>query len=419
MSRFLRACARIAALWVIARAHAQPPPQPQTLPVARVPDALGVNIHFVDPRRDEMEMLAAAGFSFVRMDVSWAATERKRGEFDFAPWARLLEACDKQKIRALFIFDYSNPLYDENLSPHSDEGVAAFARWATALVKEFAGRGIIWEIYNEPNISFWRPAPDVNAYIKLALATAKSIKAAAPGELLVGPALSGTDGAWLEPCYKAGLLEYWDAVTVHPYGNEPPETRIPHYEMAKALIARYAPEGKTIPLLSGEWGYSSANLSPQKQGEFLARQWLVNLSQGIPLSIWYDWRDDGTDPKNNEHRFGTVEHEYLEGQNPVFKPKPAYDAARTLTTQLRGFRFRERVRLERDTDFLLLFEKEKELRAVAWTTENTPHAATLPSLSAGRYRVTDFNGDNLPELATGPEGLRLALSNAPKYVVRK
>jgi hypothetical protein len=387
------------------------------LPALRVPDALGVNIHFVDPKPGEMEMLAAAGFSVVRMDLSWAATERKKGEFDFSPWARLLEACDQYKIRALFIFDYSNPLYDENLSPHSDEAVAAFARWATAAVKQFAGRGIIWEIYNEPNISFWRPSPDVTAYIKLALATAKSIKAAAPRELVVGPALSGTDGAWLEQCYQAGLLDYWDAVTVHPYGNEPPETRIAHYEKAKALLARYAPKGKTIPLLSGEWGYSSANLSPETQGKFLARQWLVNLSQLIPLSIWYDWHDDGTDPKNNEHRFGTVEHEYRAGKNPVYQVKPAYHAAQTLTSQLRGCTFRERVKLGSDADYLLLFENGAERRAVAWTTAATTHSELLP-VPSGTYRVTSFDGQPLPSAHADASGLRIELSDAPKNLAR-
>ena len=30
------------------------------------------------------------------------------------------------------------------------------------------------------------------------------------------------------------------------------------------------------------------------------------LSQGVPLSIWYDWHDDGADAHEAEHHFGTV-----------------------------------------------------------------------------------------------------------------
>jgi hypothetical protein len=39
-----------------------------SLPGPAIPDGLGVNIHFTDPRPGEMEMLADAGFKFVRMD---------------------------------------------------------------------------------------------------------------------------------------------------------------------------------------------------------------------------------------------------------------------------------------------------------------------------------------------------------------
>src|SRR5215831_6602849 len=57
-----------------------------------VPDALGVNIHFTDPRRGEMKMLSEGGFRWVRMDFSWSRTEKTKGEYDFAPYDRLLSA---------------------------------------------------------------------------------------------------------------------------------------------------------------------------------------------------------------------------------------------------------------------------------------------------------------------------------------
>ena len=50
-----------------------------------VPFGLGVNIHFTSPRPGEMEMLAAGGFTFVRMDFDWAAIEKHRGKYK-KPW---------------------------------------------------------------------------------------------------------------------------------------------------------------------------------------------------------------------------------------------------------------------------------------------------------------------------------------------
>ena len=44
-------------------------------------------------------------------------------------------------------------------------------------------------MYNEPNIGFWKPKPDVKQYVKLALAVGKALREAEPGELYIGPAV--------------------------------------------------------------------------------------------------------------------------------------------------------------------------------------------------------------------------------------
>jgi hypothetical protein len=338
--------------------------------------------------------------------------EKKRGEYDFSPWDRLLASCEKFGIRPMYILDYSNPLYDNNESPHSDEGVAAFAKWAAASVVHFRGHHIIWESYNEPN-GFWRPKPVVGAVVKLALATGKAIKAAAPEETYVGPALAGTGADWLEPCYQSGLLEYWDAVTVHPYGDANPETR--SYGGLQQLIDKYAPKGKHVPVCSGEWGFTSARMSVDTQGKYLAREFLLNLSEHVPLSIWYDWNDDGTDPHNGEHRFGTVEHDYHAGRDPVYTPKPAYHSAKTLMHQLEGYHFVKRVKLPRPEDYLLLFSDGDRVRAVAWTTAKDSHAVELPA-APGVFKVTSVFGEGLPD-ATADRALSIELTDGPKYLI--
>ena len=131
---------------------------------------LGVNIHFTDPPPGEVPMLAAAGVRWVRMDFKWSVTEPTRGQYDFSVYDRLVTALEANHLRALFILDYANPLYDRNLSPASEEARQAFASWAAAAVTHFRSHGFLWEIYNEPN-AFWQPHPDTDAYIKLALAT--------------------------------------------------------------------------------------------------------------------------------------------------------------------------------------------------------------------------------------------------------
>lgn len=322
-------------------------------------DGLGVNIHFTDPKPGEMEMIAAAGFKWVRMDLSWGATERLRGEYDFSSYDRLVAALDKYKLRAVFILDYGNPVYGEpgEKSPFTaraatPEFLEAFAKWAVAAVQRYKGKGYLFELWNEPNIAqFWKPKPNVSDYIALAKAACEAFRSAgligSPnpsqvseklGEAIIGPATSTIDLAFLEECFKAGLLEYWAGVSVHPYRETAPETVEEDYRNVRLLISKYAPKDKEIPILSGEWGYSTQWKSlgkdeparEEQQAKYLARMFLTNIANSVPVSIWYDWRDDGDNPNEGEHRFGIVRRAYHEGRDPVFDPKPAYQAAKTL-----------------------------------------------------------------------------------------
>ena len=389
------------------------------LPSPVVPDGLGVNIHFTDPRPGEMEMLAQGGFRWVRMDFGWDATEPKKGRYDFSPYDRLLAALDAHKIRAVLIFDYSNRHYDGGLSPASDEGRAAFARWAAAAARHFRNRGVLWEMYNEPNIGFWKPKPDVKQYAKLALAVGKAVHEAEPRELYIGPASSEMPVPFLEECFKAGLLNFWSAVSVHPYRHGNPETVAFDYVRIRKLIDRYAPKGKHIPIISGEWGYTSAwkHVDETGQGKMLPRKFSTNLANGVPLSIWYDWHDDGRDPKEPEHHFGAVHHEYLAGKTPVYEPKPAYLAAQTLVRLLGGYRFQEQLKMGDRHDFVMKFVRDKgrDVRWAAWTADS-PHTIVIPT-PAGRYMATAHTGQTLPPRVADANGLAIVLGDAPTYLV--
>ncbi len=387
---------RLAWVWVFCLTSFVCAAKPE-LPSKTIPDGLGYNIHFTDPKPGEMEMMKASGATIIRMDFGWNGTEREKGVYDFSAFERLTDALEKHKIRPLYILDYSNRHYDEGLSPYSEEGRKAFAKWAAAAAVHFEGRGILWEMYNEPNIHFWKPKPDPEKYILLALEVGKALREAAPDETYIGPATSEIDFEFLEKCFQAGLLEYWDAVSVHPYRQREPESVIPEYARLRYMIDKYAPEGKKIPILSAEWGYSStwANYNDELQGKMLPRQWMVNLACDVPVSIWYDWHDDGTDPKEPEHHFGTVNYEYKKDQTPVYDPKPSYLAAKTFTETFDGFKYNKRIWTEDENDFVFLFSKEgqkSEQRLAIWTLDKKGKTITVPC-KTGKFRVVSYLGE--------------------------
>jgi hypothetical protein len=343
------------------------------LPSVTVPDGLGVNIHFTgEPARD-LDMIQAAGFKFIRMDFAWSAIEKTKGAYDFKEYDILTDALAKRGIRALYILDYSNPLYETDQSVRTEAGRKAFASFAAAAANRYRGRGILWELWNEPNIGFWKPQPSADDYMALAKAVFPALRKADPGSTCVAPATSGVPFDFLEKCFRQGVLDLVDAVTVHPYRHAGPETVAEDYARLRELIVKYRPDRRNVPIISGEWGYSSVwvDFDAKRQGQYLPREFLINLSQGVPLSIWYDWHDDGPDPHEAEHHFGTVTLDY--------KPKPAYRAMERLVRALKGMRFVKRLQSMPD-DYLLLFSDSSRSTIAAWTTGEEHEIEPAPGL---------------------------------------
>ena len=385
-----------------------------------VREAIGVNIHFTDPQPGEMDMLAGAGFGWVRMDLAWGATEREKGVYDFRHYDTLLSNVEAKHMRALLILDYGSDIYGPGgKPPFDDEGRAAFARWAVAAVDHFKNRRVLWELWNEPNGDWFWPKHDAVDYAKLDITVDKAIRARFPRERLIGPATSGIDMPFLEACFKAGCLDYWDAVSAHPYRQTQPEDAAPEYAKLRELIARYAPSGKSIPIISGEWGYSCGwdGFNDERQSRYIVREMLTNIENGLPLSIWYDWHDDGSDPKNAEHNFGTVRVDYHPGRTPIYDPKPAYTALKTMTSVLGDFAFDTKLTAgDPAIDHALSFVRKKDRRYALWTTSAVPHAVVVP-LPTGPYTVIDWEGRRRTAIAD-KSGLSITLSDRPVYVER-
>ena len=405
----------------------------QTLPPLEIPQGVGVNIHFVKGHEKDLDLIAAAGFKFIRMDFAWGGIERKKEQYDWSAYDELTTNLEKRGLRAIYILDYSNGLYEETVisknpvtgteqrdtaSPQHPESVQAFARWAAAAASHYKGRGIIWEIWNEPNISFWKPKPDVHQYLALAKATIKEVRKADPNAIIIAPATSEVPVKFLNDFLAAGVLNDLSAISVHPYRSykKGPETALEDYTKLREIIAQHAQneQQKQIPILSGEWGYASheKGVSLETQAAFAVRQQLANLLFGIPISIWYDWKNDGPDRAEREHNFGTV--------TESLDPKPAYKAISTMTHELKGFRIDKRINTGNDKVFALLMKNGKGQTRLALWTSGESHVMRIPLklLNPDKIQaVTGLTGMADPfSPAIEGEQLVVSVEALPKYI---
>lgn len=384
ISRGLFAIFAAVALWTSCPALAQT--TSAGLPGEVLPAGVGVNIHFVTGGAHDLDMIAAAGIKFIRMDMFWHNIEKVRGVYDWSAYDTLVSELDQRGIRALFILNLNDTLYASDIKSAITDSVdsAAYCHFAAAAAKRYEKDHCIWEIWNEPNSkNTWHPylgaGTDAQQYAPVAIGACKAILAVDSNATIIAPALAGTGTSpFLQTIFEAGMLNYLNGVSVHAYRDGPPpkvpETVGSDWRNIAAMIAQYSPSDKNIPVISGEWGYatgtSASAVSYQTQADYFTRMNLFNLYSGVPLTIWYDWKNDGTDLSQKGQNRGLVTSSLV--------PKPSYVAAAILTHQLAGYSINSRYATGNTSDFFLVLKNSGDsVKAAAWT-QGSPHSVTIP-----------------------------------------
>lgn len=380
--------------------------------LSSIPNGFGVSYH-PEANTDSIELIKNAGFKWVRIDILWSHVEKEKGEYNFSKYDELNQSLLDHGIRPYYILAYSNSLYEKNKSVVTKEGREAFVKFVSAVTKRYSGEDAIWEIWNEPNWVHWNPQPSYKEYSKLVHEVTPVIRKQDPSGLVIAPALAKVDKEsikWLEEIFKRGVLRDIDALSVHPYRSSNPETVVEDYQKLHNLITKYTT--KDIPIISGEWGYAMQNISDRvasenEQAEYLVRMLLLNTSLQIPISIWYDWRNDGTNPNNGEHNFGVM---WNDG-----KPKMAFYAMMNLSYILDGYKFVEKIRVGEEEDYLLRFVNDKEQQIIVFWTARSQHHVNL-RIPGGEGRLISLLGSS-SNIKWEKNQLMLNLSTRPTYLV--
>ncbi len=404
-------------------------------------NTIAVNTHYGAPRGRvdpaALRRLADAGVRVIRNDLDWAAIERAPGVYDFVSGEHdaLVAAAEAVGLRVLFILGYGNPLHGPPQAVVDEAGRRAFAAFAAAAAGRYGGRGHRWEIWNEPNhVFFWHGPgvrPDPAQYAALVRAVVPALRATDPhGEILVGAAFTGLPAAiaaiggvpgvdFLAAVFATGVLDFVDGVTFHPYRAEAPETVAAEVGAIRMLMAG---AGRTVPLWSGEWGYSTYDptapptglnylpaVSEARQASWIARMLLVTHRLGLAGSVIFKDRDAAApSPGDIEHHFGLL-HADLE-------PKPAYTAVATLARLVGSAEPRRPLTLP-PGQHGLVFRPRGGGRVVALWAEQ--RAVWRLRARGRRPRVLARDGHDVtpPELARGGALLALEPDEGPVYLV--
>jgi len=415
-----------------AQVHAGNPAIPAFI---EIPQNLGTQWGGDMGEADVQRIGGELGVKWLRIEAGWATVEPKQGEYNFAGLEKHVDLLVRHGLKPLIILDYGNPIYQKTADPADDaftgpstpEAREGYARFSEAAAKHLAGKfpdiNIVYEIWNEPDYQlFWRPKPDVAAYVELVKATASRIRAAAPGAAVIGPATMSAKTPFITRAIELGILDHLDGFSVHPYrrtgpnGKGSPETVIADYQKIRDLMsvwfaARGQP-GKTLPLIESEWGYSETSLpdgagvTPVQQAEYLTRTWLIQSWLDVRISIWFQWKS-GDSPTDVWSHFGMLR---VDGSD-----RPSLQAAKTLVGTLKGYRFVERVDMKDETTYVLKFaSQEKEDAIYAGWMANGEAVVEIPSLPAClTVSMMGENGRVDPDKGV----LSVKLGSSPIYLI--
>lgn len=311
------------------------------------------------------EYLRPLGIKYLRFQGGWAKTEKAQGAYDWAWLDHIIEDAVARGLKPWLQTGYGNPVYPGaggvNLGagmPLSEEGLAAYERWVSAMAARYADRVEDWEVWNEPNFGDNKVnTPEIAADFNIR--TARIIRGIQPRARISALALGHMDEEYVERFFKC--LKEQDAcglfhnVTYHDYVYNPDSNKLAVYKL-RQIVEKYAPG---LILRQGENGAPSEEnaggalgnypWSEISQAKWDMRRMLENLGNDIQCSVFsiVEMQYTGNGPITKTNTKGLLKSD---AQNKVLRPKIAYYAVQHITSvfddtleRVRGTQFRHSI----------------------------------------------------------------------------
>lgn len=265
----------------------------------------GVNVH----SQGHAKQLKELGVQWVRLSVGWQDIEiQNRGEYDLKSTDELLQPYFDQGLKVLLLveLDKFSPLYREAVDKKDVDTLAkGFAGLFGAMAERYKGKGIVWELGNEPECfpaGMWNKPAN---YTKLARASARQIRAADPGAKVAAISAAWMDRQFIQTCLAGGLLadDSIDLISFHGYHratNMPESGLSDDIKWLRSAVLRYSPR-RAVGVIDSERGYyirdageprpwdnwKQFTTCESEQAAYLSRHYLEEIYNGIELSVWY------------------------------------------------------------------------------------------------------------------------------------
>ncbi|GAB2754975.1 hypothetical protein GCM10027020_03930 [Nocardioides salsibiostraticola] len=327
------------------------PAQAAARPATRVPD-LGVQFHGLWSHYDRakraavLDRISQSGARWVRLDVSWAMIQPRRGSYDHR-WGvplvdEVLAQAKQRGLRVLVTFwltpSWANKGKGERVAPDRASDYAKAIAWAARRWDDRVGA---WEIWNEPNSTDFLRGADPRVYTRLLCAASSKLHRQDRKAKVVFGGLMYNDDAWLRRAYAVGARGCFDILGVHPYmapadaapglPDNGKDWRMRHLGAVRRVMVQHRDKR---PVWVTEFGWSShrnslgdaaweRGVSQRQQARYAVRALKV-LGRDYPYVKKAFWYKDLAEKGSDRHQNG---YAMLRGN---LSPKPVFWALRRL-----------------------------------------------------------------------------------------
>ena len=212
------------------------------------------------------------------------------------------------------------------------------------------------EVWNEPDLYMFANFPE-NEYVRMLETAYDELKRVAPAwQVLCGgfACLPGQSGKAGNPAVMPAVIRSgkYDIFAFHGHGL---------FGGYRNQIERLPSYGNRKPWFANETAVSSMVHGEEVQAQTLFRKLIYSWAKGAVGYNWYDLRNDGDDPGNNEHNFGLLTRD--------IRPKAAYAAYNMLANHYRGAEFLRPLAFGNGVEAFLFRGRDGKLLLAVWSSD--------------------------------------------------
>ena len=246
-----------------------------------------------------------------------------------------------------------------------------------------------YNVMNEQNYSGWRElggeeyyGPWLNVFIQWAKQVSDIIRDMDPTAKIVWDDANFSN---IFDYAKYGIDKEIDYISIHPYAPKSEHTYRRYDSLASKtedlpineLYGRFSDfvkeNKREWKAMEGENGFPSyvksekdptgyVSRTPDMQAAHLVRMYIMHLACGAERIIWYDFKDDGTDPGMAEQNFGLVKYDG--------SPKPSVCAFANLINVIEGGKILGREYFENPAYVYKFIDRKGKNGIVCWAEPN-------------------------------------------------